>query len=71
MMLARPGAALPLAGTVRSVEYLGATVAVGLSVDGLDPLSAVLPEAAFFADPVHPGDGVALGWKAEDMHGIA
>ena len=70
MMLARPGAALPLAGTVRSVEYLGATVAVGLTVEGLDPLSAVLPEATFFADPVHPGDGVTLGWKAEDMHGI-
>ena len=71
MMLGRPGAALPLHGTVRSVEYLGATVAVGLAVEGLDPLSAVLPEAAFFADPVNPGDGVALGWKAEDMHGIA
>ena len=42
-----------------------------LAVDGLDPLSAVLPEAAFFADPVQPGDGVALGWQAEDMHGIA
>ena len=71
MIVAKPGAALPLNGTVRSVEYLGATVAVGLAVDGLDPLSAVLPEAAFFADPVHPGDGVALGWKAEDMHAIA
>ena len=71
MMLGRPGAALPLRGTVRSVEYLGATVAVGLAVEGLDPLSAVLPEAAFFADPVNPGDGVALGWKAEDMHAIA
>ena len=71
VLLQRPGAALPLSGTVRSVEYLGATVAVGLAVDGLDPLSAVLPEAAFFADPVRPGDGVALGWKAEDMHPIA
>jgi hypothetical protein len=40
-------------------------------VEGLDPLSAVLPEASFFADPVRPGERVALGWKAEDMHGIA
>jgi putative spermidine/putrescine transport system ATP-binding protein len=71
MRLGRPGAALPLTGTVRSVEYLGATVAVGLAVDGLEPLSAVLPEADFFADPVQPGDGVALGWQAGDMHGIA
>ncbi|MEO3474583.1 ABC transporter ATP-binding protein [Roseomonas sp. CAU 1739] len=71
MMLGRPGAALPLSGMVRSVEYLGATVAVGLAVDGLDPLSAVLPEAAFFADPMRPGDGVCVGWNAEDMHGIA
>ena len=72
MMLARPGAAeLPLSGTVRSVEYLGATVAVGLAVEGLEPLSAVLPEAAFFADPVHPGEAVSLGWKPEDMHAIA
>ncbi len=71
VLLGRPGTALPLRGTVRSVEYLGATVAVGLAVDGLDPLSAVLPEAAFFADPVNPGDGVVLGWKAEDMHAIA
>jgi putative spermidine/putrescine transport system ATP-binding protein len=70
--LARPGAiAQAISGTVRSVEYLGATVAVGVAVEGLDPLSAVLPEAAFFADPLHPGDGVALGWQAGDMHPIA
>jgi len=71
VMVGRTDAGLPLRATVRSVEYLGATVAVGLAVEGLEPLSAVLPEAAFFADPVHPGDGVTLGWKAEDMHAIA
>ncbi|MBR0680653.1 ABC transporter ATP-binding protein [Roseomonas eburnea] len=71
MLVRRSGAALPLEATVRSVEYLGATVAVGLAVEGLEPLSATLPEAAFFADPVRPGQRVALGWRAEDMHGIA
>jgi putative spermidine/putrescine transport system ATP-binding protein len=73
MVVARRGggAGFALPATVRSVEYLGATVALGLAVEGLEPLSAVLPEAAFFADPLHPGEQVACGWRAEDMHGIA
>ena len=72
MLMARAGegSAFPLFATVRSVEYLGPTVAVGLAVEGLEALSAVLPEGRFFADPVKPGDRVSLGWQAEDVHAI-
>ena len=44
-----------IAGVARSVEYLGATVQVGIDVVGLEAMSAVVPEARFDASPVRPG----------------
>jgi putative spermidine/putrescine transport system ATP-binding protein len=57
-----------IAGVARSVEYLGATVQVGIDVVGLEAMSAVVPEARFDASPVRPGQPVVLSWKPEDVH---
>ncbi|MDP2334576.1 MAG: ABC transporter ATP-binding protein [Reyranella sp.] len=57
-----------LQGVARSVEYLGATVQVGVDVAGLETLSAVVSEAHFDAAPVSPGQPVVLSWRPEDMH---
>ena len=57
-----------ISGVARSVEYLGATVQVGIEVTGLEPLSAVVPEERFDAAPVRPGEPVVLSWKPEDVH---
>jgi putative spermidine/putrescine transport system ATP-binding protein len=62
------GGASSLSGVARSVEYLGATVQVGIEVTGLETLSAVVPEARFDAAPVSPGQAVTLSWTPEDVH---
>ena len=63
-----PVDATSLSGVTRSVEYLGATVQVGIDVAGLDTLSAVIPEARFDAHPVAPGQPVVLSWTPKDVH---
>ncbi|WP_428675130.1 ABC transporter ATP-binding protein [Reyranella sp.] len=65
---AAPLDATSLSGITRSVEYLGSTVQVGIDVAGLDPLSAVVPEARFDANPVVPGQPVVLSWTPKDVH---
>ncbi|MEC9433225.1 MAG: ABC transporter ATP-binding protein [Pseudomonadota bacterium] len=57
--------------TVRDIEYLGATVSVALAADQLGDLTAVVPDAQFFDDPVQPGEQVMLAWKPEDAHRLA
>jgi putative spermidine/putrescine transport system ATP-binding protein len=70
--LGRPDAAshdaVRLTGTARSVEYLGTSVQIGVEIEGLEPFSAVVSEAKFYAAPVAPGDAVAVGWAPEDVH---
>jgi putative spermidine/putrescine transport system ATP-binding protein len=63
-----PTDASSLAGVTRSVEYLGATVQVGIDVAGLEPLSAVIPEQRFDATPVAPGQPVTVSWMPGDVH---
>ena len=63
-----PTDASSLSGVARSVEYLGATVQVGIDVAGLEPLSAVLSEQRFDAAPVVPGQAVTLSWMPGDVH---
>jgi ABC-type spermidine/putrescine transport systems, ATPase components len=65
-----PTDASSLTGVARSVEYLGATVQVGIDVVGLDTLSAVVPEARFDAAPVVPGQAVTLSWMPGDVHAL-
>jgi putative spermidine/putrescine transport system ATP-binding protein len=63
-----PVDATSLSGITRSVEYLGSTVQVGVDVNGLETLSAVVPEARFDANPVVPGQAVVLSWTPKDVH---
>ncbi len=63
-----PTDATSIAGVTRSVEYLGSTVQIGIDVAGLEPLSAVVPEARFDAAPVAPGQPVTLSWMPGDVH---
>jgi putative spermidine/putrescine transport system ATP-binding protein len=57
--------------TVRHLEYQGTHVAVGLNSDVAPDLVASLPEQAFFADPMSPGDRVAVSWSEADAHRLA
>ena len=63
--------ALAAAGTeavVRSVEYQGAHVALTTEAAGQQEVVALIPEAAYFADPKHPGDAVCLAWDEGRLH---
>ena len=65
------GAGLPagaVEAVVQGVEYQGTTVHVAFACDLAPDMLAWLPEAAFFADPVAPGDRVAVGWADTDIH---
>ncbi|MBP1806295.1 ABC transporter ATP-binding protein [Rubellimicrobium aerolatum] len=53
---------------VRAVEYQGGHVALTARMAGEQELLALIPEAAFFADPKHPGDAVRLAWDEGRLH---
>ena len=53
---------------VTSVEYQGAHVALSTRIAGDQEVLALIPEAAFFADPKTPGDTVRLTWSADRAH---
>jgi putative spermidine/putrescine transport system ATP-binding protein len=57
--------------TVRNVEYQGTHVEVGLAGDIAPDLVATVPERDFFADPVSPGDRVAISWADGDAHRLS
>jgi putative spermidine/putrescine transport system ATP-binding protein len=60
-----------LAATVRDVEYQGTHVQIGLAAEFAPDLVASQPEQEFFADPVNPGDRVAVSWTDGDAHTLA
>ncbi|MEI4486203.1 ABC transporter ATP-binding protein [Frigidibacter sp. MR17.14] len=53
---------------VRAVEYQGAHVAVTGQAAGAQEILALIPEAAFFADPKAPGDAVSFVWDPARVH---
>jgi putative spermidine/putrescine transport system ATP-binding protein len=57
-----------MSGTVTSVEYQGALVALRLAAGGLDAFSVSMPEGAFFDSPVAVGDHAELSWEIADVH---
>ena len=57
--------------SVRDVEYQGTYVQLGLASEASNDLLAVLPEEAFFADPINPGDRVCVSWSERDAHRLA
>jgi len=66
------GADLPteiqVEGTVRALEYHGASVHLSLDVAGADEFAVVLDEARYFDAPVGVGDRVRAGWSRRDIH---
>lgn len=57
-----------LAGHVTAVEYQGTHVSVAAKVTGDQEVLALIPDAAFFANPHHPGDHIGLHWDANNQH---
>jgi putative spermidine/putrescine transport system ATP-binding protein len=64
-------AAGALEAKIRDVEYQGTYVQLGLASDAVSDLIATVPEEAFFADPLNPGDRVSVSWRATDAHRLA
>jgi putative spermidine/putrescine transport system ATP-binding protein len=68
----RLGAAAPgevgLEGRVVSVTYQGASVEVRLALGSGEELLLALPERAFDAAPVEPGEACAVAIAREDLH---
>ncbi len=54
-------------GLVKTIEYLGLMVKVGLEVDDGQRLSVMLPEERYVAQPVALGMRVAAAWERGDM----
>ncbi|KAA1055102.1 ABC transporter ATP-binding protein [Azospirillum argentinense] len=57
-----------LEGTVRALEYHGASVHLTLDVPGAEDFAVVLDESRFYDAPLAIGDRVTAGWKARDVH---
>ena len=55
-------------GNVLSVEYQGAHVAVSAMIAGDQEVSASIPEADFYNNPLNPGDQVGLIWDEANLH---
>ena len=66
-----PEAQTRLPGRVRSVEYQGAWVQVGLEAEGIDEFAVTLNEGDFYAAPVSVGDTVVATWGSENVHLLA
>ena len=56
------------AATVRAVEFQGAQVALTAALEDGAEVLALLPGDAFFAAPIHPGEGVSLAWDEGRAH---
>ncbi|MHB2165373.1 ABC transporter ATP-binding protein [Alsobacter sp. R-9] len=57
-----------VAARVRDVEYQGTFVQVGLEAAQCRDMTAQVSEAAFDAEPLQPGDAVAVSWADSDIH---
>ncbi|MBV9862850.1 MAG: ABC transporter ATP-binding protein [Alphaproteobacteria bacterium] len=66
-----PGAGPYLTGRVAAVEYQGTVVRVALETQSGEPAAALLPDDAFFARPVRPGEATTLVWSEQDAHRLA
>ncbi len=58
-------------GTVRALEYHGASVHLSLDVPGADDFAVILDESRFFDAPLSVGDRVSAGWCRQDAHPLA
>ena len=53
---------------VMAVEYQGTHVSLSSRITGDQEVTALISDAAFFANPHHPGDRIGLRWDANDQH---
>jgi len=60
-----------LRANVVSVEYQGAHYQVALAEPENGELTALVPDAAFAAGPLAPGESVAMAWADEDVHDLS
>ena len=60
-----------LRATVSGIEYQGATVHVSLAAPEAGELTAILPEAEFFAAPIEPSATVGVAWDPADQHRLS
>jgi putative spermidine/putrescine transport system ATP-binding protein len=60
-----------VSGRVAAVEYQGALVRVSVITEPGDEVSALLPDAVFYAQPVQPGDPATLVWSQHDTHRLS
>jgi putative spermidine/putrescine transport system ATP-binding protein len=56
---------------VLGVEYQGTHVAVTARMAGDQDVTALSPEAEFFARPINPGDRIGLRWDESCLHPLA
>ena len=57
-----------LPSRIAAVEYQGSLVRLRLEADGIDELTVILPDDAFYAADLGAGDEVAVGWNDVDIH---
>ena len=68
--LAAPGAGA-IDGTVTTIEFQGTHVSVSARIAGDQEVTALLPDARFFAQPNNPGDPVGLTWETDQLHKLS
>ena len=56
--------------SVVAVEYQGTHVSIQTRITGDAEVTALVPDAAFFAVPRTPGDKIGLTWDAKDQHAL-
>ena len=57
-----------LRAKVTAVEYQGTSVAVSMTADGAQEVTALLSDEVFFDAPLTGGETVGLAWDAADLH---
>jgi putative spermidine/putrescine transport system ATP-binding protein len=55
-------------GTVRALEYHGASVRLELDVPGIDEFTVTVGESEYFSAPAQYGDSVCATWNDEAVH---
>ncbi|TWG92349.1 putative spermidine/putrescine transport system ATP-binding protein [Mesorhizobium sp. J18] len=57
---------LGFTGIITNIEYRGSSVKLSVAGAGIEDFTAIVGEAAFYAEPVSVGETVPLAWDAED-----
>jgi putative spermidine/putrescine transport system ATP-binding protein len=65
------GTEIALVSRVAAIEYQGSSVKLRLEADGTAELTVTLPDHAFYANAVAPGDTVTVGWDDTDIHVVS